>query len=266
MSKKVTGDIQKLKASKGALQFPQQTNSWGIAVSPIGNIFVCDCNTHQIHVFDAQRNHVKTFSGQGTGPGQLSNPRGLASSADGLLFVANQNNCVDTFREDGTFVRRIGQGQIQFPLDVTVHTNGQVYVADTNNHRVAVLTQNGQLVRTFGSYGSGAGQFSSPNGIAISPDGQLYVSDYNNSRVQVFTADGTYVREFGQGQFNSPIGLTFTTEGNVVVARNGNSCVSIFNQEGQLVHTLNVNAPRSVSFDQNGDLLVVTGAYQVEIY
>ena len=267
-SKKVTGDIQKLKASKGTLQFPQQPNYlWGIAVSPNSTIFVCDLYAHQIHVFDVQRKHVKTFGGQGTGPGQLSSPRGLATSADGLLFVANySNHCVDIFREDGTFVRQIGQGQIQYPMDVAVHTNGQVYVADNSNHRVAVLTQNGQLVRTFGSQGSGAGQFSCPRGIAISPDGQLYVSDHNNSRVQVFTADGTYVREFGQGQLSNPMGLTFTTEGNVVVASYGNSRVSIFNQEGQLVHTLNVNYPRSVSFDQNGDLLVVTGAYQVVIY
>ena len=269
VSKKVTGDIQKLQASKGVLQCPQQPKYlWGMAVSPNGTIFVFDCNTHQIHVFDAQRKHVKTFGGQGTGPGQLFSPRGLATSADGLLFVANYSNgCVDIFREDGTFVRRIGQGQIQGPLDVTVHTNGQVYVADSSNHRVAVLTQNGQLVRTFGSKGSGAGQFSSPHDIAISPDGQLYVSDHSNSQVQVFTADGTYVREFGQGQLSSPMGLTFTTEGNVVVASYGNSRVSIFNQEGQLVHTLNVNKPRFVSFDQNGDLLVARyGANQVEIY
>ena len=269
VSKKATGDIQKLQASKGVLQFPQQPgNLWGIAVSPNGTVFVSDYNNHQIHVFDAQRNHVKTFGGQGTGPGQLYNPGGLATSADGLLFVANQsNNCVDIFREDGTFVRRIGQGQIQAPLDVTVHTNGQVYVTDQCNSRVAVLTQNGQLVHTFGSYGIGAGQFANLYGIAISPDEQLYVSDHSNLRVQVFTADGTYVREFGQGQLSTPIGLTFTTEGNVVVASSGNSRVSIFKQNGQLVHTLNVNTPRSVSFDQNGDLLVVSyGAKQVEIY
>ena len=269
VSKKVTGDIQKLQASKAILQFPQQPNNlWGIAVSPNGTVFVSDYSTHKIYVFDVQRKHVKTFSGQGTGPGQLYSPRDLATSADGLLFVANyNNNCVDIFREDGTFVRRIGQGQIQYPMDVTVHTNGQVYVTDNSNHHVAVLTQNGQLVHTFGSQGSGAGQFSYPQGIAISPDGQLYVSDYNNSRVQVFTADGTYVREFGQGQLRNPIGLTFTTEGNVMVASYGNNRVSIFNQEGQLVHALNVNKPRSVSFDQNGDLLVVSyGTKQVEIY
>ena len=267
VSRKTTEDIQKLQASKGILQFPQQPNCvWGMAVSPNGTIFASDRNNHQIHVFDAQRNHVRTFGGRGTGPGQLNYPSGLATSADGLLFVANySNSCVDIFREDGTLIRRLGQGQLNCPVDVTVHANGQVYVADTGNHRVAVLTQDGQLVRTFGSQGSGAGQFVNPYGIAVSPDEQVYVSDYSNSRVQVFTADGTYIRFFGQGQLRYPWGLTFTTEGNVVVASSGNHCVFIVNRDGQLVHTLNVNNPSSVCFDQNGDLLV-SEAGQVDIF
>ena len=147
---------------------------------------------------------------------------------------------------------------------MAVYANGQVYVADNDNYRVVVLTQDGQVVRTFGSQGSGAGQFRNCHGIAVSPDGQVYVSDYGNSRVQVFTADGTYIREFGQGQQSGCEGLTFTTEGNVVEA-NGNGRVSIFNQDGQLVHTLNVNQPISVSFDQNGDLFVAE-KQQVEIF
>ena len=267
VSGKSTQDIQKLQASKGVLQFPQQPNRVrGVAVSTNGTIFVSDCNNHQIHVFDAQRNHVRTFGGLGTGPGQLNSPSGFATSADGLLFVANySNSCVDIFREDGTFIRRIGQGQLNRPMDVTVHANGQVYVADNGNHRVAVLTQDGQLVHTFGSQGSGAGQFRDPRGIAVSPDGQVYVSEYGNSRVQVFTADGMYIREFGQGQVSHPMGPTFTTEGNVVVASYGNQCVFIFNRDGQLVHTLNVNKPYLVCFDQNGDLLVAE-AGQVEIF
>ena len=267
VSRKSTPDIQKLQANKGVLRFPQQPGSvWGMAVSPNGTIFASDYSNHQIHVFDAQRNHVRTFGGQGTGPGQLNNPSGLATSADGLLFVANYNNsCVDIFREDGTFVRRIGQGQLNGPMDVTVHANGQVYVADTGNRRVTVLTQDGQLVCTFGSRGSGAGQFQNPYGIAVSPDELVYVSDSGNSRVQVFTVDGMYIREFRQGQLSNPRGLIFTTEGNVVVASYSNKYVCIFNQDGQLVHTLNVNKPYSVCFDQNGDLLVAE-AGQVEIF
>ena len=268
VSKKSTQEIQKLQASKGVLNFPQQPNStWGMAVSSNGTCFVSDRNSHLIHVFDAERNHIRTFGQQGAGAGQLNNPSGLATTADGLLLVTNySNHCVDIFREDGTFTRRIGQGQLSRPIDVAVHANGQVYVADYGNHRVTVLTQDGQLVRTFGSRGSGAGQFSNPCDIAVSPDGQVYVSDYSNRRMQVFTADGTYVREFGQGQLNGPRGITFTTLGNVVVASWGNSRVSIFNLEGQLVHTLNVGSnPYAVCFDRNGDLLVAEDG-QVDIF
>ena len=232
VSNKSTQEIQKLQASKGVLNLPRQHNhTYGVAVSPNGTCFVSDRYSHLIDVFDAERNHVRSFDQHGTGAGQLNGPRGLATTADGLLFVANHcNHCVDIFKEDGTFIRRIGQGQLSYPRDVAVHANGQVYVADCGNHRVTVLTQDGQLVRTFGSQGSGAGQFSSPQGIAVSPDGQVYVSDYSNrqvygdnGRVQVFTADGRYIRTFGQGQLIGPRGITFTTQGNVVVASYGNS-------------------------------------------
>ena len=268
MSEKSTQEIQKLQANKGVLNFPQQLYIiWGMAVTPNGTCFVSDRNSSLIHVFDAERNRVRTFGQRGTGAGQLSYPGGLATTADGLLFVANYSNqCVDIFREDGTFIRRIGQGQLSGPIDVAVHANGQVYVADRVYHRVTVLTQDGQLVRTFGSQGSGAGQFIKPFGIAVSPDGQVYVSDHINGRVQVFTADGTYIRAFGQGQLNGPRGITFTTQGNVVVVSCDNSRVSIFNPEGQLVHTLNVgSAPYAICFDQNGDLLVAEVG-QVEIF
>ena len=268
VSKKSTQEIQKLQASKGVLNFPQQPNCiWGVAVSSNGTCFVSDRNSHLIHVFDAERNHVRTFGQRGTGAGQLSSPSGLATTADGLLLVTNySNSCVDVFRQNGTFIRRIGQGQLSYPFDVAVHANGHVYVADYNNHRVTVLTQDSQVVRTFGSHGGGAGQFSGPYGIAVSPDGQVYVSDTSNGRVQVFTADGTYIRAFGQGQLSAPIGLTFTTQGNVVVASSGNSRVSIFNLEGQLVHTLNVGSnPYAICFNRNGDLLVAKGG-QIEIF
>ena len=201
VSETSTQEIQKLQASKGVLNFPQQPNYiWGVAVSPNGTCFVSDHSSHLIHVFGAERNHVRTFGQYGTGAGQLSNPSGLATTADGLLLVTNySNHCVDIFREDSTF-RRIGQGQLSDPMDVAVHANGQVYVAENVNHRVTVLTQDGQLVRTFGSRGNGAGHFSNPYGIAVSPHGQVYVSDHSNGRVQVFTADGTwYIRAFGLG-------------------------------------------------------------------
>ena len=87
---------------------------------------------------------------------------------------------------NGAFVRRIGCGTLKEPWDVSVH-RGDVFVADTGNHRVAVFSQDGEFIRTIGSQGTGPGQFKYPTSVAISPNGELYVSDSNNGRAQELT-------------------------------------------------------------------------------
>ena len=74
---------------------------------------------------------------------------------------------------------------------------GNVYIADTRNHRVQVFTQNGTFLRGFGQVGRGDGEFYNPQGIAVHGD-HVYVADTDNSRVQVFTLDGVFVRQIGQ--------------------------------------------------------------------
>ena len=181
---------------KGHYSFHSNQVVWGVAVSPVnGSIFISDFSTSQIHVFDVERKHVRTFDQHmhGKGEGQLYYPQGIDISASGQLYVANENNhCVSVLREDGTCIRTIGQGKLQYPSDVLLHSSGLVYVADVSNHRIAVFSQWGdlELVRTFGK-----GEFDYPSGVAVSPDGHhLYVSDCNNHRVQVFTFEGQYIR------------------------------------------------------------------------
>ena len=185
----MTRSATSLGAIKGSLQFPQQPGGlWGVAVSPVnGSVFVSDNGNSQIHVFDVERKHVKTFGQHGEGEGQLSWAQGIDVSAKGQVYVANcRSHCVSVFRENGTFIRTIGQGKLQFPHDVLVHRSGLVYVAD--NHRIVVFSQEGELVRTFGSQGGGKGMFKFTFGVAASPDNHhLYVSDRSNHRIQVFT-------------------------------------------------------------------------------
>ena len=66
--------------------------------------------------------------------------------------------------------------------------DGRVFVADTSNHRVQVLTKEGQHVRTLGvtgQWGNGSHQFHGPQALAMA-DGKLYVVDKKNERVHVF--------------------------------------------------------------------------------
>ena len=257
----MTRSATSLGAIKGSLQFPQQPGSlYGVAVSPVnGSVFVSDNTNSQIHVFDVERNHVRTFGQRGKGEGQLSCPAGIDVSANGQLYVANFGNyCVSLFSEDGTFIRTIGQGKL-YPNDVLVHSSGLVYVADFWNHRVAVFSQEGELVRTFGSQGGGKGKFKYPSGVAVSPDDHhLYVSDEDNHRVQVFTLEGRYVRKFSTGQLKGPHGLTITSDGSILVADKGNNRVAVFDKKGKLVHSIAVEDPTGLAIDSRGDLLVAS--------
>ena len=261
----MTRSAMALGAVKGSLQFPQQPGGlWGVAVSPVnGSVIVSDWSNSQIHVFDVERKHVRTFGQHGKREGQLNYPRGIDVSSNGQVYVANQHNhCVSVFREDGTFIRTIGQGnsKLQGPTDVLVHSSGLVYVADgSNNHHIAVFSQEGELVQTLGSWGRGKGEFEWPFGVAVSPDGHhLYVSDYNNHRVQVFTLEGQYVRDFDTGQLKRPCGLTVMSVGSVLVADRGNNRIAVFDKKGELVHSIAVEDPTGLATDSRGDLLVAS--------
>ena len=257
----MTRSAASLGAIKGSLQFPQQPGGlWGVAVSPVnGSVFVCDSANSQIHVFDVERKHVRTFGQHGQRDGQLSWPRGIDVSANGQVYVAHIH-CVTVFREDGTFIRTIGQGKLlEVPIDVLVHSNGLVYVADGRNNRIAVFSQEGDLKYIFGSQGGGKGEFKFPSGVAVSPDDHhLYVSDTYNTRVQVFTLEGRYVREFGTGQLKCPHGLTITSDGSVLVTDGNNNRVVVFDKKGKLVCSIAVEDPTSLAIDSRGDLLVTS--------
>ena len=251
-------NVAELGANKGQLNFPQQPGGpWGMAVAPNGHTFIADYTSHQIHVFDEQRKHIRSFGQPGSGNGQLQNPEGVAVDAEGLVYVADyNNNRIEVFREDGTFVRQFGTGELCGPWRVTVN-NKLVYVGEWSNHRIAIFTPEGQLIRIIGSQGSGPRQFNSPTAPAFSPDGDMYVADYNNHRIQVFNSDGVYQREFGGGQVKNPYDILITADGHVLVADLGNNRVIVFNTTGQVTHSFQVpSQPYGLAIDHNGDLLV----------
>ena len=258
----MTRSAMSLGAINMSLPFPQQPGRlWGVAVSPVtGSVFVSDNANSQIHVFDVERKHLRTFGRYGKGEGQLVYPQGVDVSRNGQVYVANQfNHCVSVFREDGTFIRTIGQGKLQYPSDVLVYSSGLVYVADSGNHHIAVFSQEGELVRTFASQGGGKGEFRYPHGVAVSPDDHhLYVSDRNNHRIQVFTFEGRYVREFGTDLLKGPRGLTVTSDGSVLVADKDNNRVAVFDKNGKLVRSIAVEDPTGLAIDSRGDLLVTS--------
>jgi sugar lactone lactonase YvrE len=98
---------------------------------------------------------------------------------------------VQKFDGNGTFLTKwgsngSGDGQFTFPVGVATDTSGNVYVADSSNHRMQKFDGNGTFLAKWGSNGSGDGQFTFLRGVATNSSGNVYVADRSNERIQLF--------------------------------------------------------------------------------
>jgi sugar lactone lactonase YvrE len=126
--------------------------------------------------------------------------------------------------------------------------DGSIYVADTRNHRILHMRQDGQFLHQWGSFADGistpaaTGTFNEPWGIGVGPDGSVFVSDTWNNRIQKFSATGEFIRGWGASgtgdsaeSFYGPRGLAVDSEGSVYVADTGNKRIVVFDEDGTYV-------------------------------
>src|SRR5205085_9148173 len=137
---------------------------------------------------------------------------GLALSSDGNLFVADTGNNrirkitpegqVSTIAGDGTAGYIDGpaaQARFNGPIGVTVDLHGNIYVADTYNDRIRLITKDGGVSTV-------ADGFDTPCGVAAMNDGSIVVADTSNDRLRKITPDGN-VTTLPSEDLSSPIGL-----------------------------------------------------------
>jgi DNA-binding beta-propeller fold protein YncE len=91
-----------------------------------------------------------------------------------------------------------GQGEFSNPQGVATDSSGNVYVADTWNHRIQKFDPSGGFITKWGSSGASNGQFISPLGVAIDSSGKVYVADSGNNRIQKFGDTTTTTTEAGR--------------------------------------------------------------------
>jgi tripartite motif-containing protein 71 len=130
-----------------------------------------------------------------------------------------------------------GVGKFLNPYDVAVGPDGNLYVADSSNQRIQVLSAEGTPIRSWNGSQAGVpnGSFS-PYSVDVTADGKVYVADNDNHRVLVFDAQGKFLRAMGQqgsneGQLRYPRKVSVDAAGNVYVG-DENDRVTVFDPQG----------------------------------
>ena len=174
-------------------------------------------------------------------------PRDIAIAADGSLFVADsRNHRIVHLDQQGMFLNAFGGygnvmdgevpgGLMNEPWGVAVGPDGNIYVADTWNHRIQVFTPDGQFLRMWSAFevnGLPDG-FWGPRGIAVDQTGRVFVTDTGKQRVVVFDSNGSYLTQFGSlgldaGNLDEPVGIEIGSDGNIYIADTWNYRVQVF--------------------------------------
>lgn len=153
-------------------------------------------------------------------------------------------------------LQHVAVGRLNQPRDFATAPNGAVYIADSGNHALRMLTTDGRLETVAGSPGQaaggtdgppGTGRFYLPYGVALDLLGSVYVADYHASTIRrvdkdgvMTTVAGAYLQpgfvdaKGGAARLSSPRGLGSDAAGNILIADAGNHRVRSLGLDGQV--------------------------------
>ena len=212
------------------------SDPFGIAVAPDGTVYITDAGENNRIQKITPDGNITTIAGgvegfgDGVGDKALFNtPSGIALAPDGFLIVADTgNNRIRRVTPSGQASTVAGDGtagyvdgpannaQFNGPIGVAVDARGNIYVADSYNDRIRLITPDGQVSTVAGKgtpgYGDGdrnTALFDTPCGVVVANDGALIVADTGNDRLRRIDTQGN-VTTLPVTDLSSPIGLALT--------------------------------------------------------
>jgi YVTN family beta-propeller protein len=249
----------------------------GVTADASRNLFIADANNNVIRRIDASSGMITTVAGNGvagfTGDGgpatkaSMNFPSAVAGDTVGNGFISDSNNQrirrVDII--SGVITTVAGNGTTGFSGDggpavdaslnlpapysgaggVVIDTAGNLFISDTNNHRIRRVDSITGVITTVagsssfcasGKVGDGGpatgASLCFPEGLAVDPSGNLFIADTFGDRVR---------------RLDSASGTIATVAGNGLVG---------FSGDGGPATAASLTTPRDVALDNTGNLYI----------
>jgi sugar lactone lactonase YvrE len=250
----------------GAATGAQLYQPLGVAVDSAGNVYIADTQDQRIR--KVSEGVIVTVAGNGTwgysgdsGPAtgaELGDPSAVAVDSVGNMYIADFNNSRIRKVSNGVIATVAGNGAASFggdngpaasaqlwgPEGVAVDATGNLYIADTGNHRVrkvsngAIATVAGNGTQGYSGDGGPAAdaELNFPAAVAVDSGGNLYIADSGNGRIRR-VANGVIATvagggsAFGDGglataaELDLPMGVAVDSAGNLYIGDFGNGAV-----------------------------------------
>jgi len=210
-----------------------------VAVDGKGSILIFRASQPPVLIFNRAGELQKTW-----GDGLFPDGHSIDFDNEGFLWLTDRKDqMVYKYTMDGRQVMTLGKKGVagnnsstdafNFPTDVAIARNGDIFVSDgDNNSRVVHFSKDGKFIKIIGgTKGSQPGQFDHPHALAIDSKGRLLVLDQqmeaHNARVQVLDQNGTFLEQWKLGG-RQPTGIAIAADDTVYIADTDANSVTIF--------------------------------------
>lgn len=282
MLTRIAGNSRAGFSGDGGPAVQAQLNSpEGVAIDGSGDVFIADTGNNRVREVTPDGN-INTIAGTGVpgwegdgGPANqalLHAPMGVAVDANGNLYIADTANAsIREVTTDGNINTFAGMGypaytgdggaanaaQLNQPQDVTVAPNGAIFIADTGNGYIRMVTSDGNINSVAGNGGVGyagdgsvatSAQLGVPMAVAADSAGNYYLAEFQNNRIRKVDTKGNISTVVGNGNLgfagdgaaatsaslNQPTGIAVDGSGNLYIADQWNLRIRKVDSSGNI--------------------------------
>ncbi len=176
-----------LKKIEGGLKSPEAVSFGG------GKLYVADTDNSRVVVFDPEGKMLWAFSSEGSDPGQIKSPEGIAYGPDARVYVSNTGGSrIEVFNADGIYLYGFpvatAAGIKIKPVKIALSPSGDILVSDPDKAVLLRYDRTGKLLKEF--------QLAN-NGGAFNKYGYIYVINSKDGKVMEISEAGVAVGTFG---------------------------------------------------------------------